>query len=376
VIASNDAVTREPEIDWYSFLDRPRLPGPNSESLDPLRRSSILITGAGGSIGCALSARLAAINPKSLVLLDSSEQALFRLQSALGVQPFTQPRLVLGNVGDRALVAEIFAMHQPQFVFHAAAYKQVPLLEEHPLEAIENNALNTLTLTECAARSNGVRVVLLSTDKAVEPINILGATKRIAERITVANGGVALRLGNVLATEGSVSETFVRQISRGGPINITGRDQQRYFVTCGEAVDLLLTCAVEAPNGAILAPAIDRQYSIASLAKFLISVLAPGQSIPIMETESRSGDKPFEKLWSAKEDAIGKVDHGYFQSQAQSESEEFESVATDLQLLRAAVNRRDRLAAFGLVRRLVTDYSPSAALLSTLSTHTAEALQS
>jgi FlaA1/EpsC-like NDP-sugar epimerase len=367
VIASHSAVAGRQEIDWYSFLDRPRLPIPALDSLDPLRHASILVTGAGGSIGSALSMRLAALGCKELLLLDSSEQSLHHLQSTLNsAQLPTRPRLLLGNAGDAALLTEIFDACQPRFIFHAAAYKHVPLLEEHPLEAIANNALSTFTLAECAKRLDGVRLVLLSTDKAVEPVSILGATKRIAELITVANAGVVLRLGNVLGTEGSVSETFLHQIANGGPITITGREQRRYFLTCEEAVDLLLLAGVEAPAGAILAPAIDRQYSIESLADFLVTAIAPGQIVPLLKAGPRSGDKPYEKLWSSAEEPIRAERLGYLELRYWLNESAHEGVATDLPALLAAVSGRDRIAAMEVVRRLVPDYVPSTALSSLL----------
>jgi FlaA1/EpsC-like NDP-sugar epimerase len=345
-MSSFPILTGAPEIDWYSFLGRQRLPRPSPASLDSLEHTSILVTGAGGSIGSALSSRLAALKPRCLVLLDSSEQALHRLHSLLG--------------------AELFERHRPRLVFHAAAYKQVPLLEKHPLEAIENNALKTGTLVKCAHRSGCARLVLLSTDKAVEPISILGATKRIAERIVLAQGGIVLRLGNVLGTEGSVSEVFKHQIANGGPLTITGRDQHRYFLTREEAVDLLLAAAVDAPARAILAPAIDRQYSIASLADFLAKTLAPEQSIPVIELEPRSADKVYEKLWASEEVAASVADHGYCQflnGGLQSESEMLEENLSQLQV---ATTRRDREAALSRVCTLAPDYAPQASLLSTL----------
>jgi FlaA1/EpsC-like NDP-sugar epimerase len=366
-MSSFSILTGAPEIDWYSFLGRQRLPRPSPASLDSLEHTSILVTGAGGSIGSALSSRLAALKPRCLVLLDSSEQALHRLHSLLGAASgASYIRLVLGDVGHESLLAELFERYRPQSVFHAAAYKQVPLLEKHPLEAIENNALKTGTLVKCAHRSGCARLVLLSTDKAVEPISILGATKRIAERIVLAQGGIVLRLGNVLGTEGSVSEVFKHQIANGGPLTITGRDQHRYFLTRDEAVDLLLAAAVDAPARAILAPALDRQYSIASLADFLAKTLAPEHSIPVIELEPRSADKVYEKLWASEEVAASVADHGYFQFLNAGLQSESEMLAENLSQLQVATTRRDREAALSRVCTLAPDYATQASLLSTL----------
>ena len=345
------------KIDWYSFLARPRLPSPNVESLQQLQGASILVTGAGGSIGSALSLQLAQLRPKHLVLLDASEQSLHRLQSLLADTALpTQPHIALANVNDRAHLDEIFEIHRPQLVFHAAAYKHVPLLEEHPLEAISNNALGTSTLIECAKKSGTVRIVLLSTDKAVEPINILGATKRIAEFITLGAGGIVLRLGNVLGTEGSVSETFLRQISAGDPITITASDAERYFLTCEEAVDLLLASAILAPSACLLIPNLDRQHSIASLADFLAHACSSEKTPPITYTGLRPGDKLREALCSNDEQPFLVNERGY--SEITQQIRDYSLLRHDLNQLEDAVRERDLASALELVLRLVPSYQP------------------
>ena len=345
------------KIDWYSFLARPRLPSPNVESLEQLRDTSILVTGAGGSIGSALSLQLTQLHPKHLVLLDASEQSLHRLQSQLAETALsTQPSLALASINDRSHLDEIFEIHRPQLVFHAAAYKHVPLLEEHPLEAISNNAIGTGTLIECAKKSGTVRIVLLSTDKAVEPINILGATKRIAELATLAAGGVVLRLGNVLGTEGSVSETFLRQISAGDPITITASDAERYFLTCEEAVDLLLASAIAAPPACLLVPNLDRQHSIASLADFLARTCSSEKPSPVTFTGLRPGDKAREALWSSDEQPFRINEHGY--SEIRQHIRDYSLLRHDLNQLEDAVRERDLASALELVLRLVPSYQP------------------
>jgi FlaA1/EpsC-like NDP-sugar epimerase len=349
-------------VDWYSFLERPRLPSPATESLEQFRYSSILVTGAGGSIGSALSLQLARLNPRRLVLLDASEQAVYRLQSALAEASLPgRPRVVLATVTDAAHLDELLEDHRPQLVFHAAAFKHVPLLEEHPLEAIANNALGTLTLAECAKRCNTARIVLLSTDKAVAPISILGATKRIAEQITLANDGVVLRLGNVLGSEGSVGETFLRQIAAGKPITITHPDAERYFLTLEEAVDLLLASATIAPAGSLLIPQLDRQHTIASLADFLIAACSPGARPAIIFTGLRPGDKIRETLWLSDEQPSTAATHGYLELKQQASDNS--ALRRELKYLEGAVRERDLPRAIEAVRRLVPSYTPSATVL-------------
>ena len=351
-------------IDWYSFLARPRLPSPSVESLDRLRDTSILVTGAGGSIGSALSLQLAALRPRKLILLDASEQALHRLQFALA-QDSSNAQIIttLANVTDRAYLEEIFATHRPQLVYHAAAYKHVPLLEEHPLQAIVNNALGTFTLNECAANIGVERIVLLSTDKAVAPLSILGATKRIAEQITLAHRGVVLRLGNVLGTDGSVCETFFRQISSGAPLTVAA-NAERYFLTCEETVDLLITAATIAPSGSLVVPRLDRQHSIVSLAEFLIATLLP-EAIPAIEyTGLRPGDKLCEALWSLDEQPFSATREGYFELKQPALDRRV--LHRELKQLEETTRQRDLLRMLEIVQQLVPDYHPSTTVLKTL----------
>lgn len=304
MIAQPVRASKSETIDWYSFLRRPRLPSP--ESLDSFRNRSILITGAGGSIGTALSLQLAAHLSQhpaaTLILLDASEQALYALQSrlsSLGAQESVHT--VLGSTTDASLLDELFSSHQPQIVFHAAAHKHLPLLEEQPLAAITNNILGTQALCDCARRHTNPRIVLLSTDKASDPTSILGATKNVAEQITLANDGIVLRLCNVLETEGSVVELFLHQINRALPITLTDPNAERFFLTLEESADLLLVCSTYATPRRIFVPNIERACSILSLAEFLTNTISPGHPTSILYTGLRPGEKTHETLWSSNE---------------------------------------------------------------------------
>lgn len=361
VIPVPHATSKVSPIDWYRFLKRPRLPSPDAQSLEQLHGASILVTGAGGSVGSALSLQLAKLQPSRLTLLDASEQALHRLQSALaGAAPPLEPCLILANVNDSAHLEEIFETHHPRIIFHAAAYKHVPLLEDHPLQAISNNALGTLKIVECAKKLNITRIVLLSTDKAVAPGSILGASKRLAEKITLAHKGVVLRLGNILGSEGSVSETFLRQIAHGGPITLTDRGAERYLLTCEEAVDLLLAATL-AHSGSLLVPDLNRQYSIESLAEFLLSTL-PRQTRPrVVFTGLRPGEKIRESLWSSNERPRGASERGYLQIESQSPDPTL--LHRELIHLAKAVHERDLPCAMEVMLRLVPGYAPSATVL-------------
>ncbi len=355
-------VSRLPEsIDWYRFLGRPRLAQPTSRVVEELRQERILVTGAGGSIGSALAVRLAEIAPRQLVLLESSEGALFALQRALaGTAIQNPPNCVLGSAQDASLLDEIFAQYRPSLVFHAAAFKHVPLLEEHPLAAIENNVFGTRTLASTAA-ANGARVVLLSTDKAVEPASIMGATKRVAEHIVLGAGGTVLRLGNVLASSNSVAESFAHQIAAGGPLTVTDPAARRYFLTVDEAVDLLIAASHEPERPVVLAPDLRSPQYVTDLARFMACALAPDQEISIDFTEPRSGDKELEKLWSSDETAVAAATQGLVSIRSAWAA----GAAFDRELgaLLSAARGRDLPTALAVLCSLVPDFTPSAALL-------------
>jgi FlaA1/EpsC-like NDP-sugar epimerase len=348
-------------IDWCGFLGRPPLPAPSAEDLDAIAREKILITGAGGSIGSELALRLAAVGP-DLVLLDSSESSLFMLESALRTAPPRgSARLILGSVLDRNLVDEIFERYAPSVVFHAAAYKQVPLLEEHPLAAVETNAFGTYTLARMAARHNA-RIILLSTDKAVKPASVMGATKRVAEQIVLDAGGTVLRLGNVLATSGSVAEVFAAQITCGGPLTVTDPAACRYFLTIQEAVDLLIHAFGERSGASLLVPALRTQHSIAALARFMAHALAPEGEIALAFTSARPGDKTAENLLGPDE-RIDSVRTSGLQS-VRSPGMDGRVLHRMLAQMRQALDARDLPVVMAALQALVPDFLPSMTLQS------------
>jgi FlaA1/EpsC-like NDP-sugar epimerase len=356
------AVTRSlQQLNWYGFLDRPPLPSISAGDVDTLVQMPVLITGAGGSIGSALALRLAQCSLRKLVLLDSSENNLHELQQAWAGKVKTHaradmtPEFLLGDAGDRAQMEEIFAAHQPRIVFHAAAFKHVPLLEKQPLAAIANNVFATATVAAISAEY-GARAVLLSTDKAVQPASVLGATKRIAEEIVLASGGTVLRLCNVLASSGSVTEIFARLIASGSPLTVTDPAARRYFVTMTEAVELLLASA-QSESSEVLAPALPADHCIVDLASFMAQELAPGSEIPIHFSGLRPGDKLVEQLWDDDEHACPAARSGLISVEpARPETARFKA---DLAALQGALRERDPGAALARLRALVPAYRPS-----------------
>jgi FlaA1/EpsC-like NDP-sugar epimerase len=346
-------------LDWSGFLARPKLPPPAPHLLEGLRRTPVLIAGAGGSIGSALAFRLAAVTPE-LVLLEASESNLFALRREIeNAGMARRARFKLGSVSDRGLVEEIVATHAPGLVFHAAAFKHVPLLEGQPFAAIENNVSGTAVLTGAAS---GARVVLLSTDKAAGPASIMGATKRVAEQIVMAADGVALRLGNVLASRDSVAEVFAGQIAAGEALTVTEAAAQRYFITVDEAVDLLLAAATEPHCAALFAPALSAPHRIVDLARYMAKTLAPGRDVPLQFTGLRPGDKREEQFWATTETVHPATSSSLLRIDPKLASGD--GLQRELAHLQAALEARDLNAAMASLCRLVPDYTPSAALKS------------
>ncbi len=277
----------------------------------------VLITGGAGSIGSELARQVAAFNPKRLIIVDQAESPLYfthleltRVHSSLEVTP------IVADIADCARIDSIFARYRPEYVFHAAAYKHVPLMEQNVVEAVRNNVFGTLQVAECAARFGAKKFILVSTDKAVNPSSVMGATKRIAERIvlgwpSVRTSGTdfrAVRFGNVLGSDGSVVPLFKRQIAEGGPLTVTHRDVTRYFMTIPEAVQLVLqAAALPEAAGRISMLDMGEPVRIIDLAENLIrlSGLRPYHDLQIVFTGMRPGEKLHEELMSTMEETVG-----------------------------------------------------------------------
>lgn len=348
------------KLDWNSFLGRPRLASPEPQVFDALYRQTMLITGAGGSVGSALALRLAMLTPPKMLLLEASESNLYALKRKWRQARAAATMLpLLGHTGDQELMDRIFAAHKPQLVFHSASYKHVPLMEAHPRAAIQNNIFATETLVQAAAR-NGARVVLLSTDKAIAPVSILGATKRAAEQIVLAAGGVVLRLGNVLASCDSVDEVFAQQIEDGRPMTVTDPAARRYFMTRDEAVNLTMMAAAQPVPSALLAPVLPNTHFVTDLARFLAAQLAPERDVPIDFVGRRPGDRETERLW-AESDPVQPAAPEFGQGSlvyVEAPRLSAKGLGTGLANLRAAMAAFDMTAALANLRLLVPDYQP------------------
>jgi FlaA1/EpsC-like NDP-sugar epimerase len=272
----------------------------------------VLITGAGGSIGSELCRQIIRFDPKELILVDVSELNLYGIQMELHHElNFHHYQTVLTRVQNKSLMAEVFKEYRPQLILHAAAYKHVPMLEENPWEAICNNVLGSQVVMDLAAQYGAERFVLVSTDKAVRPTNVMGASKRLSELILQARQGngtrfMAVRFGNVIGSSGSVLPLFRRQLEQGGPITVTHPEVTRYFMTIPEAAQLILQAGELGEGGEIFILEMGTPVKIAKMAEELVRLSGkiPGKDVEIIFTGLREGEKLYEELITQDEGVL------------------------------------------------------------------------
>ena len=265
----------------------------------------VLVTGGGGSIGSEICRQLARFQPEVLYILDIYENNAYDLQQELRRKyPELEFKVEIASIRDRARMKEVFWTYRPQVVFHAAAHKHVPLMEDSPKEAVKNNVFGSFNVMKMADKHNVERFVQISTDKAVNPTNVMGTTKRICEMLIQGMNRisktefVAVRFGNVLGSNGSVIPLFKKQIEEGGPVTVTHEDMRRYFMTIPEAAQLVLQSGAMAKGGEIFVLDMGEQIKILDLAKELIrlSGFEPNEEIPITITGLRPGEKLYEEI--------------------------------------------------------------------------------
>ena len=293
------------EVDIEDLLGRDIVKIDLNEVAGYIKDKVVLVTGGGGSIGSELCRQAATQKPKTLIIFDIYENNAYELQMELRRQhPELNLVVLIGSVRDKGRVDYVFDKYRPDIVCHAAAHKHVPLMEDSPLEAIKNNVFGTYNVAEAADRYGARRMILVSTDKAVNPTNVMGASKRICEMVVQMWNGrskteyVAVRFGNVLGSAGSVIPLFRRQIKEGGPVTVTDKNVIRYFMTIPEAVQLIFQAGAYAKGGEIFVLDMGEPVRIDDLARNMIrlSGLEPDLDIPIVYTGLRPGEKLYEEL--------------------------------------------------------------------------------
>jgi FlaA1/EpsC-like NDP-sugar epimerase len=356
-IRLEDVLEREPVVIDMAGI-RPHLEG-----------QIVLVTGAGGSIGSEICRQIATFDPQLLLLLGHGENSLFQIEAELREKHrFTRTRILLADVADAGAVRNVFMTHRPRVVLHAAAHKHVPIVEDNVCEAIRNNVIGTKVVALAAAASGAAKFILLSTDKAVNPTSVMGATKRMAELICQSFAGgsatefVSVRFGNVLGSRGSVIPIFKSQVQSGGPVTITHRDMVRYFMTIPEAVSLVLQAMSMGIDGEVFVLDMGSPVKIIDLAEQVIrlSGLEPHRDIEIVERGIRPGEKLFEEILTRGEGFTQTSHERLFI--AKQQRLDYARLNDGIDRLRAAVRRSDAARAIAILNEFVPEFTPGAHL--------------
>lgn len=309
IIEGHASLERIREVRVEDLLGRPVVKSDVSVLQKFFSSKTVLVTGAAGSIGAELSRQIAAYKPARLVLLDCWESGVYEILLEFERDyPKLKIEFIIANVREKKKLEKVFETYKPNYVYHAAAYKHVPLMEDNPDEAVKTNVFGSLNVAQCALAAHVERFVLVSTDKAADPKSIMGATKLITECIGRSLNGrntkfMAVRFGNVLGSYGSVVPVFKSQIIRGGPVTVTDRRMTRYFMTIPEATQLILKAGSLGEGGEVFVLDMGEPVKILDLAKSMIrlSGLTPGKDIKIVFTGVRKGEKITEQLFNDAE---------------------------------------------------------------------------
>ena len=369
IIESDGLVKQIRDINVEDLLGRNPVRLEEHQIRDRIEGRVILVTGAAGSIGSELCRQIAKFNPAGIVGFEMAESPLFEIEREMRQGcPQTSFYAEIGSIQNRARVDEVLRRYSPSVIYHAAAYKHVPLMEEHVFEAIENNVFGTYNLAAAAAEHGVEDFVMISSDKAVRPTNVMGATKRVAELLllTLQNGRtkyVAVRFGNVLGSNGSVIPIFKKQIAAGGPVTVTHPDMRRFFMTIPEACQLVLQAGIIGEGGQICVLDMGDPVKIVDLARdlILLSGLRPNQDIQIEFTGMRPGEKLYEELNGIGEDTVTTT-HEKVHIFVGNGMPEGDMLAW-LDTLRDICDARDTGRLILALKEIILDYSPSAHLL-------------
>lgn len=359
----NDGWRNLRDVSIEDLLRRPPVHVNVEEIADYVADERVLITGAGGSIGSELVRQILPIGPRELILLGHGENSIYEIQQELRRKHDYTASCVIADIRDLERLQDVFDRYRPTVVFHAAAHKHVPLMETDITEAVTNNVMGTRNLAQIASRSGVKRFVMISTDKAVNPTSIMGASKRIAERVIQAESRgsttqfAVVRFGNVLGSRGSVVPLMRKQIEAGGPVTVTHPDVTRYFMTIPEAVQLVIQAGAMGGRGTIYILNMGEPVKILDLARDLIrlSGLVPDKDIPIQFTGLRPGEKLYEELLTAQE-GVSMTRHQqiFVAPPAEVSRLDFDDAVEDLV---AAAREGNRLETRRLIHALVPTYT-------------------
>jgi FlaA1/EpsC-like NDP-sugar epimerase len=363
IISGEATVSKIKDVELEDLLGRDPVVLDNKGISNYLNNKVVLVTGAGGSIGSELCRQIAPFGPKILILFDIYENTVYDIQNELKTNyPELNMRVLIGSVRDKERLQEVFTRYKVQVIFHAAAHKHVPLMEDSPKEAIKNNVFGTLNLVDVAHNNNAEKFVLISTDKAVNPTNIMGATKRLCEMIvqsynTISNTEfVAVRFGNVLGSNGSVIPLFKKQIQNGGPVTVTHKNITRYFMLIPEATQLVLQAGGFANGGEIFVLDMGKPVKIYDLAIDLIKLsgLEPHRDIKVKVTGLRPGEKLYEELLMSEEGLLNTTHNKIYIGRPTFDS--IDSLKSKLNDLQKILNEDDEKVVKEKMKQIVPTY--------------------
>ena len=361
------------DISYEDLLGRPPVQLDTTGIRGYLDGKTVLITGCGGSIGSELCRQVIKYQPSHLILLDASEMNLFNIQMELqNERYFHKCEAILGQVQNKHLMEDIFKKYKPQVVFHAAAYKHVPMLEKNPWEAVFNNIAGSRLAMEMSIKHHVERFVLVSTDKAVRPANVMGTSKRVTELIMQSVQGndtrlMAVRFGNVVGSSGSVIPIFRRQIEQGGPVTVTHPEVNRYFMTIPEAAQMILQAGAMGEGGEVFILRMGTPVKIADMARDLIRLSGkePDVDIKIIYTGLRDGEKLYEELIAVGEDILPTVHEkvmvlksNYQPGEGKILQESREILGNKIDELMKDALRHDSRAIKKILKEIVPEYTP------------------
>ncbi len=332
---------------------------------DFIKGKKVLITGAGGSIGSELAKTILQFNPKTLIVLDIDETDIFHLVNNLESSK-GEIIPVIGDIKDETKIVSIFEKFSPQIVLHSAAYKHVPVLELYPEEAVQTNILGTKILAEVSSRCNIEKFIFISTDKAINPTSVMGATKRVGEELLKVlyqknkTTFISVRFGNVLGSRGSVIPLFEEQIKKGGPVTVTHPEMKRYFMSTSEAVLLVLEASAVGQGGEVFVLDMGEPINIIDLAKEMIKLSGyePDVDIPIVFTDMRSGEKLFEEILSAEE-GVEPTEYKKIFIAKNIDKRDVEFIMEKINLLIKMNSQNSKNEIINLLKEIVPTYEPS-----------------